>query len=181
MPPRVDYQARLRYLISEAGSEREFFRQEERRRGPGLKRATMYRIRKGEGKPSKKVRDLINRRFRQKAPEAVRGREREGFGPGFALVDEDTARAIERSYQAEGLRYAVVAHQNYDRQIAGIGEPTRHKEYGKGATVDEAKANLEANFTRLELEYNSWRIERKGAIKYRVYIIQEGERSGVAS
>ena len=165
----VDYAGRLRFLISQEGSQRAFFRSEQARRGGGLKRATIYRILRG-GRPSARNRELINRRFRQKAPPEVRDRERRGQGAGFALVDEAKAKEIERSYQREGLEYSVVAHLVYSRQIRGVGRPVEGREIGRGRTVDEAKANLESNFDRFRLAYPQWRIEAVGVVRYRVYL-----------
>ena len=165
----VDYEARLRYLISREGSQRALFRSEQKRRGAKLKRATMYRILKG-GKPSKKTRDLINRRYREKAPAAVKKREKAGKGIGFALVDQDKAKQLERSYAAEGKEFKVVAHSEYDRQIGGIGRPETETEWGRGTSVDEADQQLEGNFRRLKRNYPQWNIKTSSRPKYRVYL-----------
>ena len=139
----VDYADRMAYLVSEAGGLRAAARQ------TGIPRTTLTRILKGQGKPSKRTRERLNRKYRATAPAAVRKREKAGLGSGSALVDERTARVLERSYIRRGI--------------------------GRGSSVDEAKKNLNSNFDRIEAKYPVWTITPSTKILYRVYPIKEAQ------
>ena len=167
----VDYQARARYLISQAGG----FRAAATKRGARggrrttLPRTTLTRIARGGSEPSQATKDRINRAFRRIAPEEVRNRERKTGVPGTALVDERTARGLERSFLSAGEDYNVTVRSKYTVQRFGIGEEVEETQYGRCATVDEAKANLESNFERLREKYRNWNIKPSTKLQYRVY------------
>ena len=167
----VDYQDRARYLISQAGGFRDASTKRGQRGGrrTALPRTTLTRIARGGSEPSQITKNRINRAFRRLASDEVKGREAAGKGAGVALVNERTARGLQSSYQAAGDPFSVVAWADYERQIGGIGEPSTQRQYGRGATVDEAKANLEDNFARLRRKYRNWTIRHDSKVQYRVY------------
>ena len=163
----ADYADRMRYLVSEAGSLRAAAKK------TGIPRTTLTRIIKGKGGVSKRTRDRVNRKYRNTAPDAVKKREKAGLGSGSALVDERTARVLERSLRAQGISYKVSAHGTYKRSIRAGVLPTTEREWGRGSSVDEAKKNLNANFDRVEARYPNWKIEPNTKILYRVYPVKE--------
>ena len=165
----VDYADRMAYLVSEAGGLRAAARQ------TGIPRTTLTRILKGQGKPSKRTRERLNRKYRETAPAAVRKRGKAGLGSGSALVDERTARVLERSYIRRGIAYKVSAHGTYTRSIRAGAIATEEKEWGRGSSVDEAKKNLNANFNRIEAKYPTWVITPNTKILYRVYPVKGEE------
>ena len=114
-----------------------------------------------------KTRDKLNRQFRAKAPQAVKDREKAGLGTGASLVDEATARKLERSYLQAGTAYKVAAHGSYESSVRGMGEPESATEYGRGSSVDEAKKNLNNNLERLARKYRVVVDLKK--VEYRVY------------
>ena len=161
--PKADIQARAAYLVSQYGGYRGASR------ATGIPRSTLTRIAKGQ-EPTKRNRERLNRQFRSKAPQSVKRREKRGMGAGVALVDEPTARRLERAYRQQGKTVSVVAHSSYDDSQSGVA--VSKKEFGRGSSVDEAKANLEANYERLYLRYREENFARKGKVMFRVLPVE---------
>ena len=167
----VDYQSRARYLISQAGG----FRAATTKRGSrggrrtALPRTTLTRIARGGSEPSQATKDRINRAFRRIAPDEVKRREKRTGTAGTALVDERTARGLERSFLTAGTDYKVTARAKYTRRIEGVGEPVEMTTYGRGDTVEEAKQKVEQNFAEMRRQYRNWNIKPTTKLQYRVY------------
>ena len=161
MGRKADLQDRMQYLVSKYGGVRPAAR------ATGIPKSTVSKLQRGEGTATKKTRDKLNRQFRAKAPQAVKDREKAGLGTGASLVDEATARKLERSYLQAGTAYKVAAHGSYESSVRGMGEPESASEYGRGSSVDEAKKNLNNNLERLARKYRVVVDLKK--VEYRVY------------
>ena len=161
MVARSDLQDRTRFLISKYGGVRPAAK------ATGIPKSTITKIARGEASSNKRTRDKVNRQFRKRAPQAVKDRESSGLGTGSSLVDEATARKLEKSYLRSGTPYKVAAHGSYSASVRGIGEPQSATEYGRGSSVDEAKGNLTNNLEGLARRYRVVVDVKK--IEYRVY------------
>lgn len=164
MGRKSDITDRTRYLVSKYGGVRPAAR------ATGIPKSTISKLARGEGTFSKKTRNKVNRQFRDKAPQAVKDREKAGLGTGASLVDEATARRLEKSYLRGGTPYKVAAHGKYESSVRGLGEPETATEYGRGSSVDEAKNNLENNLERLARKYRVVVDLKK--VEYRVYRVE---------
>ena len=158
----VDYADRMRYLVSEAGSQRAAAKKY------GIPRTTLSRILRGEGGASKRTARKLNRQYRKTAPDSVKKREKAGLGSGVGLVNRSTALSLERSYRLQGKEVRVVAHGKYTRKIGN----TRQEEtiYGRGQGVIGAENALEESFGKLKEKYERWEASMEGTkVLYRVY------------
>ena len=161
MGRKSDIQDRMRYLVSKYGGVRPAAR------ATGIPKSTVSKLARGEGKSSKRIRNKVNREFRNRAPQAVKDREKAGLGTGASLVDEATARRLEQSYLRGGTPYKVSAYGSYESSVRGLGEAESATEYGRGSSVDEAKNNLNNNLDRLARKYKVVVDVKK--VEYRVY------------
>ena len=133
---KADIQGRVNYLVSKYGGLRAASRE------TGIPRSTLTRVSQGTS-PTKRNRQRINRQFRQKAPTAVKNREKAGRRAGYASVDEQTARKLEASYRKSGK--TVTVHAQQGGEINVIGVPQARNAYGRGNSVDVALNALEIN------------------------------------
>lgn len=117
---------------------------------------------------SKRIARIINRAFRENAPEATKIREAKGKRAGWALVDRKKALTLQKSFRRAGVKISVVAQQKYTEAYGGSKTKTK-VEFGKGKSVQDAEQALEGNFERLYEEYDYLTFIRIGEIMFRVY------------
>jgi DNA-binding XRE family transcriptional regulator len=166
----VSYAQRAGYLRSKLGSQVKAAAE------LGVSRSTFQDIEKGlTVKPTKRVRDSLNKTFRDEATPAVLEREREGKFIGFALSDKTTAEASEKSMLASERETLVTVRQTFQYQKFGLGAGRQDEVtlYGRGRTTDEARESLGRQLAiwkqQNEVQYEAVEIVGIGTPQYRVY------------
>lgn len=151
----VDYQKRAAYLLSQVDGNVSGLSE-----STGLSRRTLRRVlterdKKGAQKPykpSKMVRDKINRTWYRKATKAAKRAEKKYGQSQPKLLPYDEAKRLENFYIRNGLSYHVSVQTIeflYDRtSSAGTQVGLRKVLYGSKDTVEEAWDYIENYFNQ---------------------------------